>query len=70
LENTDVKLGALLDIEGAFESTLLYNITKAVKRHGFGDTICRCIGSMLGGKKITSSLAGETLEASVARGVF
>lgn len=54
LENKDVTLGALLDIldiEGDFDSTSSYVITKAVKRHGLGDTICRCIGSMLGGKK-------------------
>jgi len=70
LENIDVTLGALLDIEGDFDSTSLYIITKAVKRHGLGDTICRWIGSMLGGKKITSSFTEETLEVSVARGVF
>jgi len=51
LENRDVILGALLDIEGAFENTSLYIIRKAVKRHGLGNTICRWIGSMLGGKK-------------------
>jgi hypothetical protein len=70
LENRDDTLGALLDIEGTFDITSLYIITKAVKRHGLGETICRWIGSMLGGKKIKSSLTGETLEASVARGVF
>jgi hypothetical protein len=39
-----------------------------VEQHGLGDTICRWIGSMLGSRKIIATLAGETLEGSVAGG--
>jgi hypothetical protein len=61
-------LELFLDIEGAFDSTSFHIITKAAKWHGFGDTICHWIGSMLVSRKITATLAGETLEGSVARG--
>jgi hypothetical protein len=68
VENREVSVGASLDNEGAFDSTTFDTITKAAKQHGLGDTICRWIGSMLGSSKITATLAGETLEGSVARG--
>jgi hypothetical protein len=68
VENSEVTLGAFLGIEGAFDSTSFDIIMKAGKRHGLEDTICRWIGSMLGSRKITATLAGETLEGSVARG--
>jgi hypothetical protein len=61
VENSEVTLGAFLDIEGAFDSTSFDTITKAAKRHGLGDTISRWIGSMLGSRKITPTLARETL---------
>jgi hypothetical protein len=67
VDNREVTLGAFLDIDGAFDSTS-FGIKKAARRHGLGDTICRRIGSMLGGRKLTATLAGETLERSVARG--
>jgi hypothetical protein len=66
VENREVTFGALLDIEGASDSTSYDNITKAAKQHGHGDTICRWIDSMLGSRKITATLAGETLVGSVA----
>jgi hypothetical protein len=68
LENGKVTLGAFLDIEGAFDITLFDIITKAAKWRGLGEAICRWIGSTLGGRKITTMLAGETLEGSVGRG--
>jgi hypothetical protein len=68
VENREVTHGTLLDIEGAFDSTSFDIITKAAKRHGFGDTICCWISSILGSRKITDTLAGETLEGSVAEG--
>ena len=43
-------------------------ITKAAKWHGHGATICQWIGSMLSGRTITATFAGENLEGSVARG--
>jgi hypothetical protein len=68
VKNSEVSLGNFLDIEGAFDSISFDIITKAAKQHGLGDTICCWIGSMLGSRKITATLAGETLEGSVARG--
>jgi hypothetical protein len=67
VENSKVTLGAFLDIEGAFDSSSFDIITKAAKQHGFGDMI-RQIGSMLGSRKITAMLVGETLEGCVTRG--
>jgi hypothetical protein len=69
VENSKVTLGAFLGIEGAFDSTSFDIITKAAKQHGLEDTICHWIGSVLGSRKITATLAGETLEESVARAV-
>jgi retron-type reverse transcriptase len=68
VENREVTLEALLDIEGAFDSTSHSIIIEAAKRHGLEDTICRWINFMLGKRKIIATLAGETLEGSVARG--
>jgi hypothetical protein len=53
-------------MERPFDSASFDIITKAAKPHGLGDTICRWINSMLGGRKITATLAGETLEDSVS----
>jgi len=58
----------LLDIEGAFDSTSHYITIEAVRRQGFEDTICRWISCMFGNRKIRATLAGKTLEGSVARG--
>jgi hypothetical protein len=68
VENREVTLGAFLDIEVALDSTS-FDIIKAAKWHRLGDTICQRIGSMLGSRKITATLAGDTLEESVARAV-
>jgi hypothetical protein len=68
VENSEVTLEAFLDIEGAFDSTSFDIITKAAKQHGREDMICRWISSRLGSRKITATLAGETLEGFVARG--
>jgi retron-type reverse transcriptase len=67
-ENRKIALGTFLDIEGASDSISFDIITKAAKRHGLEDMICRWIGSMLRSKKITATLARETLEESVTRG--
>jgi hypothetical protein len=52
--------------EGASKSTSS-NITNAAKWHGFGDTLQWRTGSMLGGRKITATLTGETMEGPVAK---
>jgi hypothetical protein len=67
VENREVTLGAFLDIMGAFDCILLDIIRKAAKWHGLGDMICQWIGCMLGGRKMTATLAGETLERSIVR---
>jgi hypothetical protein len=41
---------------------------KAAKQHRLEDTTCQWTGSKLGGRKITATLTGETLEGSVNRG--
>ena len=53
------------DTEGATDSTLC-DITNVSKWHGLGDTPQRWIGSILGGRKITAKITGETLEGSMA----
>ena len=63
MENRGVKLRALIDIVGAFDSTSVEIITRAAKWHGLGDMIFR-IGCSLGGRKSTAILAGDTLEGS------
>jgi hypothetical protein len=68
VENSKITLRASLDIEGAFDSTSFDLITKAAKQHRLGHMICHWNGSMVGSRKITATLAGETLEGSVARG--
>jgi hypothetical protein len=68
VENRKFTLGAFLDMETAFDSTSFDIITKTAKRYGLGDMSCRWIGSMLGSRKITATLVGETLEGSVAGG--
>ena len=67
MEDREVTSGAFLDIVGAFDSTSLDIIPKAAKWHGLGDMICQWIGCLLGGRKIAATLAGETLERSLAR---
>ena len=67
VENWEITFGVFLDIEGPFDSTSFDSITMAAKCHGLGHTICRWIGPMLGSRKITATLAGETMEGSVAR---
>jgi hypothetical protein len=68
VENREVTPGALLDIAGAFDSTSFDIITKTATCNRLGDAICQWIGYMLRGRKITATLAEETLEGSVARG--
>ena len=67
MEKRKVTLGTFLDIEGAFDSTSFDIKRMGAKWHGLGDTIGRRIGSMLNGRKITATLAGGTLQRSVAR---
>jgi hypothetical protein len=67
VENRNVTLGTSLDIYAAFDSTSFDIKRTGAKWHGLGDMISQWIGSVLGGRKITATLAGETLQRSVAR---
>jgi hypothetical protein len=67
VDNREGTLGTFLDIEGASDSTSHSFIIEAAKRHGLEDTICLWINFVLGNRKITATLAAETLEGSVAR---
>jgi len=46
------------DIEGAFNTTSF----EVAACQGIGCTICWCLGSVLGSRRVTAKLAGETLE--------
>jgi hypothetical protein len=43
-------------------------IIQSAKQHGLEDAICWWISSMLGIRKLTTTLTGENLEGSAARG--
>jgi hypothetical protein len=68
VEHGEMALGAFLDIEGAFDSMSVEVIIKAAEQHGIRRTIGWWVGSMLGSRKITATLARETLEGSVTKG--
>jgi hypothetical protein len=68
IEQKDLTLGAFLDIEGAFDRTSYDRIKQAVERHGTEPTVCRWICAMLKSRNIISTLAGDTVRASVPRG--
>jgi hypothetical protein len=68
VKNKEGALGAFLDTAGAFGSTSFDMRTNAAKRHGLGNTAAQQICSMLGSRKITAMLAGESLEGSVVVG--
>jgi beta-phosphoglucomutase-like phosphatase (HAD superfamily) len=46
-QQKDIALGALLDIEGAFERTSFEAIKQAAERHGIESTVCRWNCAML-----------------------
>jgi hypothetical protein len=68
IKHKDIALGAFLDIEGAFDRTSFNIIKQAAERHGTEPAICRWICAMLESRKISVTLSGKTLGASVARG--
>jgi hypothetical protein len=49
---------AFPDMEGAFNSTSF----EVAAHQGIGCIICWCVGSVLGSRKVTAKLAGETLQ--------
>jgi hypothetical protein len=68
VEHREIALENFLDTEGAFDSTSFEVIIKAAEQHGIGCTICWWVGSMLGYREITATLAGENLEGFLAKG--
>jgi hypothetical protein len=68
IEHEEIALAAFLDTEGAFDRTSFEVITQAAERHGTESTICRWICSMLESRNIVTTLSGETLRASTAKG--
>jgi hypothetical protein len=68
IEHKEIALAAFVDIEGTFDRTSSEVITLAAERNGTESTICRWICSMLESRNIVTTLSGETLRASKARG--
>ena len=68
LEHREIALGALLDIEGAFDNTSFNTIIGAARECGLEETCCRWIGSMLECRLVHTSLVGSSLTAKVAGG--
>jgi hypothetical protein len=50
LKYKQIALGALLDIEEAFDNTSFYAIVEAPREDGLEETCCRWVGSMLESK--------------------
>jgi hypothetical protein len=67
-EYKKIALGAFPDREGAFDRTSFEVITQAAEKHGTEPTICRWICSILESRNILTTLLGETLRASIAKG--
>jgi hypothetical protein len=64
----EITLGAFLDTEGAFDRTSFDVLTQAAERHDTGPAICMWISSMLKSRNIITTLLGETMRVSTARG--
>jgi hypothetical protein len=67
MEYKEIALGALHDIDGAFEGTSFAVLTEAAERNGVEYTIESWINTMYEGRNITATLSGETHEVSMAR---
>jgi Reverse transcriptase (RNA-dependent DNA polymerase). len=68
LQTQEIALGAFLDIEGAFDRTLIEAISSILLRHGVPPLFERWIASMLSSRCITSCLMGETTHVTSVRG--
>jgi hypothetical protein len=66
IEHKDIVLGAVLDIEGAFDRTTFDTIKQAAERHGIEPAIFRWICAMLESRNIIATMSGETLGVFVA----
>jgi hypothetical protein len=64
IEHKDIALGALLDIEEAFDKTSFDTIKPAAERHGIEPAMCRGICARLESRTISTTLSGETLWAT------
>jgi hypothetical protein len=68
IKHKDIAFGVFLDIEGAFKRTSFDTIKQAAERHGIEPAVCRWICAMLESRNRSSTLSGETLGATTARG--
>jgi hypothetical protein len=68
IKQKGLALGAFLDIEGVFDRTSYDTIKQVAERHDIEPEVCRWICAMPKSRNIVSTLAGDTVRASVARG--
>jgi hypothetical protein len=67
-EYKEIALGVFLGIEGAFGRSSFDALTQTAGRHGIEPTICRWVYSTLVNRNVVTTLSGETLRASTAKG--
>jgi len=68
LNHKAIALGAILDIEGAFDNTSFNAITMAARERRLEETCCRWVRSMLESRPVHTSLMGSSLTARVVGG--
>jgi hypothetical protein len=68
LNHKEIALGAIIDIEGAFNNTSFNAIAMAAREWGVEETCCRWISSMLESSVVHTSLTGCSLSAKVVGG--
>lgn len=68
LKNDEFVLGAILDVEGAFNYALPLSLFTARQTRGIENLICNWINNMLTHRNISPSLQGEAVRFKPARG--
>ena len=68
LQTQEIVLRTFLDIESAFDRTLIETITSALFRHGIPPLFERWITSMQSSRCIISNLMGEAMQVANVRG--
>ena len=63
LNHEEIALGAILDIEGAFDNTSFNAIITAARQRGLGETSCRWVRSMPESRLVHTSLMGSSSTA-------
>jgi hypothetical protein len=62
LDTKGIALGAILDIEGAFDNISYLSIIRSAQRKGISNTLCRWIDTTLNRRKMMTRLFDETVE--------